>query len=141
LHAWRWIAALGSTTLSLSAFAVTLTLARGVTAIWENNALPGFQHFVQPQTWLKAACPLIETVTLLVEHLQESVPPAKFAAAGLRPPSTDGWIERAIFSFLLFLTTFAGQPAPPLASRIVNLMNPRRNSRNRDRQSCGPCLA
>ena len=56
-----------------------------MTAICENSALPGFQHFVQPQTWLKAAWPLIETATLLVEHLQYSVPPAKFAAAGLRP--------------------------------------------------------
>jgi hypothetical protein len=38
--------ALGSTTFNLSSFAVTLRLARGVTAICEKSAFPGFQHLV-----------------------------------------------------------------------------------------------
>jgi hypothetical protein len=42
--------ALGSTTFSLSAFAVTESLSRGTTATCENSAPLGFQHFVQPQT-------------------------------------------------------------------------------------------
>jgi hypothetical protein len=45
-----WIAALGSTIESLSAFSMTVTLSRGTTATMENNAPLGFQHFVHPQT-------------------------------------------------------------------------------------------
>src|SRR5262252_7199942 len=102
LQAYRLIAAFVSTTLSLSSFAVTLRLAVGVTAICEKSALPGFQHFVQPQTWLNAAWPLMETVTLFDAHLHCNVPPAKFGAAGLRPLSTDGWIASAMVNSLLF---------------------------------------
>jgi hypothetical protein len=85
----------------LSALAVTLSLSRGTTATWENSAPAGFQHLVQPQTWLCALCPLIATVTFPSEHLQVSVPPAKFATAGLMPLSTPGWMENevAIFDF------------------------------------------
>src|SRR2546422_3263723 len=93
VHAYRWIVALGSTTFSLSAFAVTLSLSRGTTATCENSAPAGFQHFVQPQTWLCALWLAIDTVTFLSGHLQVSVPPAKFAAAGLMPLSTAGWME------------------------------------------------
>jgi hypothetical protein len=56
----------------------------------ENKAPFGFQHFVQPQTWLCAICPLMVTVTGSLLHLHLSVPPAKFGAAGLRPESTAG---------------------------------------------------
>jgi hypothetical protein len=44
---------------------------------------------------------LIATATFLSEHLQVSVPPAKFATAGLMPLSTPGWMENevAIFDF------------------------------------------
>src|SRR5687767_778918 len=90
VHACRLIVALGSTTFSLFSFAVTLRLSRGTTATCENSAPLGFQHFVQPQTWLWADWPLIDTATLLSEHLQYSVPPAKFARAGLIPRSTAG---------------------------------------------------
>src|SRR5437773_11737353 len=77
VHAWRWIVALESTTFSFSAFALTFSLSRGTTATCENNAPLGFQHFVQPQTWLWALCVLIVTATLLSEHLHCSVPPEK----------------------------------------------------------------
>ena len=50
------MAAEESTISSLSAFAVTLTVSRGATAICENVAPAGFQHLVQPQTWLWAVC-------------------------------------------------------------------------------------
>src|SRR5215471_21777799 len=85
--------AFGSTTFSFDSFAVTLTLSRGTTATTEKSAPPGFQHFVQPQTWLCADCAPIETVTFCEPHLHESVPPEKPFAAGLKPLSTDGWIE------------------------------------------------
>jgi len=108
VHAYRWIVALGSTTFSLSPFALTLSLSRGATATCENVAPAGFQHLVQPQTWLWALCPLIDTATFLSEHLQYSVPPAKFAAAGLMPLSTAGWMETlAIVDFLLSLSASA----------------------------------
>src|SRR5688572_810160 len=91
--------ALGSTILSLSSFAVTLTLSRDTAATTENSAPAGFQHLVQPQAWLKLDCPLIETTTLRSAHLHCSVPPAKLgAAAGPTPLSTDGWIETAMVS-------------------------------------------
>src|SRR5438270_8560076 len=95
--------ALGSTTFSLSAFALTLSLSRGTTATCENNAPLGFQHFVQPQTWLWALWPLMVTATFPSVHLQYSVPPEKFAAAGLMPRSTAGWMETvlAMIHFLL----------------------------------------
>src|ERR1700720_4205648 len=93
LQAYRWMVAFESTTFSLSALAVTLSLSRGTTATCEKSAPAGFQHFVQPQAWLWALCALIVTTTFLSEHLQVSVPPAKFAAAGLMPLSTAGWME------------------------------------------------
>src|SRR5215831_11789775 len=84
--------ALGSTTFSLSSLAETLRLSRGVTATCENSAPAGFQHLVQPQAWLCAVCPLIDTVTFRSAHLHCSVPPAKFGAAGRMPLSMEGWI-------------------------------------------------
>src|SRR3989442_16036474 len=93
VHAYRWMVADGSTTLSLSSFAVTFSLSRGTTATCENSAPAGFQHLVQPQAWLCALWPVIDTVTFLSEHLQFSVPPAKFGAAGLMPLSIAGWME------------------------------------------------
>src|SRR5882724_11783820 len=54
LQAWRWIVADGSTTLSLFSLALTLRLSRETTATCENSAPCGFQHLVQPQTWLWA---------------------------------------------------------------------------------------
>src|SRR5262245_31573103 len=90
VQACRWIAALESTTFSFCSLAVTLTLSRPVTAICENTAPCGFQHLVQPQTWLKATSPLMLTVTGEDVHLQVSVPPAKLATPGLTPPSTAG---------------------------------------------------
>src|SRR6202035_1182599 len=66
------MAALGSTTLSLSAFLVTRSLSRGTTATCENSAPAGFQHLVHPHC---------------------SVPPAKFGEPGFTPLSTAGWIE------------------------------------------------
>src|SRR5262245_9572031 len=88
--------ALESTTFSLSAFLVTLTLSRGTTATTENSAPLGFQHLVQPQTWLCAVCPLMLTSTGLVAHLQVRVPPVKLCEPGFTPLSTDGWIAFAI---------------------------------------------
>src|SRR4051812_38459019 len=96
VQAWRLIVALGSTTFSFCSLAVTLTLSRPVTATIENSAPCGFQHLVQPHTWLCADWPVIETVTLLLAHLQDSVPPAKLGAAALMPLSTAGWMEVAI---------------------------------------------
>ena len=46
----RWMAALVSTTLSRSAFLVTLSLSRDATATSENMAPAGFQHLVHPHT-------------------------------------------------------------------------------------------
>ena len=86
------MSALGSTTFSLSAFLVTRTLSRGATATWEKSAPPGFQHLVQPHTWLCAHCVLTATSTALLVHRQRSVPPPKSFAAGFSPLSTAGWI-------------------------------------------------
>ena len=90
LQAWRWIAALASTTLSFCAFALTESLSRGTTATSEKVAPAGFQHLVQPQTWLKATLLLMLTVTASLLHLHFNVPPAYPALPALTPPSTDG---------------------------------------------------
>src|SRR5262249_1945433 len=95
LQAWRWMVALPSTTASLSAFFVTLTLSLPTTATTENTAPLGFQYLVQPQGWLCAVCDLMDTSTGSFAHLQVSVPPAKSLAVGLMPLSTEGWIEIA----------------------------------------------
>src|SRR5437899_9580408 len=92
LQACRWMVALESTTASLLPFALTPRLSRVTTATCENSAPFGFQHLVQPHTWLCADCPLIAISTLFCEQLQNSVPPAKFFAAGFNPPSTAGCI-------------------------------------------------
>src|SRR5437660_2901033 len=96
LQAWRWMVALESTIASLSAFATTFSRSRGTTATCAKRAPFGFQHLVQPHTWLCADWPVICTSTLLLEHLHQSEPPAKSFAAGLIPLSTPGCIERAI---------------------------------------------
>ena len=70
------------------------------TATCANNAPAGFQHLVQPHTWLCATCPLISTVTGLLAQRQVKVPPAKPAAARLMP-STAGWM----FTSLLMITS------------------------------------
>src|SRR4030095_784638 len=85
LQACRLITAFESTTANLSSLAVTRTLSRGTTATWENSAPVGFQHLVQPHTWLWAHWLSIATATFLSEQWQSSVPPAKFAAAGFMP--------------------------------------------------------
>src|SRR5687768_3839585 len=90
LQAYRWMVALGSAMASLCAFASTLSLSRGTTATCENNAPFGFQHLVQPHTWLCAHCAWIDTWTRFCEQAHHSVPPAKSDAAGFNPPSTDG---------------------------------------------------
>src|SRR4051794_8149877 len=89
-QAWRWMAALASTTFSLSAFFVTFRLSRGATATIENTAPAGFQHLVQPHTWLYADWLLTVTSTGLLVHLQASVPPEKLAAPAFTPLSTAG---------------------------------------------------
>src|SRR5512142_901136 len=88
VQAWRWIVALGSTTLSLSAFLVTLTLSFEMTATTENVAPFGFQHFVQPQAWLCATFEPRDTST--APHLHTNVPPAKLGLPFLMPLSIDG---------------------------------------------------
>src|SRR5437773_2072186 len=90
LQAWRCIAAFGSTIFSLFAFAVTLSVSRGTTATIEDSAPFGFQHFVQPQTWLCADCDLTDTVTASLLHWQLSVPPANDDDPALTPLSTAG---------------------------------------------------
>src|SRR5687767_11459654 len=85
--------ALGSTTFSLPSFALTRRLSRETTATIEKSAPLGFQHLVQPQTWLWALWPLIATVTGSLLHRHVSVPPSKPCFAGLMPLSTAGWIE------------------------------------------------
>src|ERR1043165_9379757 len=90
LQAWRWMVALPSTTLSFCAFDVTLRLSFGTTATTENTAPAGFQHLVQPQAWLCATLPLMETVTGSLAHLQVSVPPLNFLLPALTPLSIDG---------------------------------------------------
>ncbi len=64
---------------------VTLRLSRATTATCENSAPSGFQHLVQPQTWLWAHWPLIVTCTGLCVQRQVSVPPEKSFAAGFKP--------------------------------------------------------
>src|SRR6185503_5896113 len=87
---------------SLSSLAVTESLSRGTTATCENSAPAGFQHFVQPHTWLCALWLFTDTATFLSEHFQFSVPPLKLAAAPLMPLSTAGWMEGvAMIGFLL----------------------------------------
>src|SRR5438045_9484459 len=88
--------AFSSTILSLLAFAVTLSLSRPMTATTENSAPLGFQHLVQPHTWLNAVFPFRLTVTGEELHLQVSVPPAKSVAPALTPPSTTGCIVYAL---------------------------------------------
>src|SRR5262245_18465600 len=90
VQAWRWIAALASTTLSFSAPLLTDNLSRGTTATWENCAPAGFQHLVQPQTWLCADWVPTVTSTGLLVQWHTSVPPAKLDAPGLTPSSTAG---------------------------------------------------
>src|SRR6516165_6417512 len=92
--------AFSSTTFSLWPFAVTPSLSRPITAIIEKSAPSGFQHFVQPHTWLKAVLPFNVTVTGEELHLQVSVPPAKSVLPDFTPLSTAGWIEVAmVFSW------------------------------------------
>src|SRR5271169_6879938 len=93
VQAWRWIAAEESTTFSLLSLAVTLRLSRGTTATMEKSAPAGFQHLVQPQTWLWALWPLMVTSTASCLQLQWSLPPPKLTAAGFTPASTEGWID------------------------------------------------
>ena len=50
----------------------------------------GFQHLVQPQTWLCAVFEPGPTSTLSVAQWQCSVPPAKSGLPGFTPPSTAG---------------------------------------------------
>jgi hypothetical protein len=77
-----------------------LRLSRPITEICAKVAPEGFQHFVQPQTWLYATSPCKLTVTGEEAHLQVSVPPAKLGTPGFTPPSTAGCIEIAMmFSF------------------------------------------
>src|SRR2546425_3184105 len=95
LQAWRWIVAFGSTIFSLLPLALTLTLSRGATATCANSAPLGFQHLVQPQTWLCALCALTDTLTGLDVHRQLSVPPPKPGVPAFTPLSTAGWIEIA----------------------------------------------
>src|SRR3954453_21044429 len=112
--------AVGSTTFSFCSLAVTLTLSRPVTATIENSAPCGFQHLVQPHTWLCADWPVIETVTLLSAHLQDSVPPAKLGAAGLMPLSTAGWMEVAIsMTSLVSCASLAAAPCGAVCNRPV----------------------
>src|SRR5689334_6474419 len=92
VQAWRWMGAFSSTSFSLLAFAVTLTLSRPATPPSENTAPCGCQHLVQAHTWLNATLDEIFTVTGLLLHWQVSVPPAKPGLPGLTPPSTEGWI-------------------------------------------------
>src|SRR5262245_38839119 len=93
VQAWRWMAALASTTLSLSPLRVTCSLSRGTTATCENSTPEGFQHLVQPHTWLCALWLATLTSTGFVAHRHCRVPPAKLGLPGLTPPSTAGWIE------------------------------------------------
>src|ERR671924_8933 len=90
LQAWRWMAALLSTTLSFWPLADTVRLSRGTTATTENTAPAGFQHLVQPQAWLCATLPLMVTVTGSEAQRQVSVPPLNFLLPALTPLSIDG---------------------------------------------------
>src|SRR3954447_19255250 len=90
VQAWRWIAALASTIESFWPLAATLRLSLPATATTENTAPAGFQHSVQPQAWLWATLPLMETVTGSLAQRQVSVPPLNFLAPALTPLSIDG---------------------------------------------------
>src|SRR5579862_5783288 len=63
-----------------------------MTATMENSAPFGFQHLLQPHTWLNAVLPCRVTVTGWELHRQVSVPPAKSLLPGCTPLSTAGWI-------------------------------------------------
>src|SRR5690349_23125190 len=89
-HAWRWMVADGSTTVSRCGL-LTATFSFGTTATTEKTAPAGFQHFVQPQAWLCATLPLIVTVTGSSVQWHVSVPPLNFLAPALTPLSIDGW--------------------------------------------------
>src|SRR5688572_7356020 len=91
LQAWRWMVALLSTTASRCALEVTARFSRLTTATTENFAPAGFQHLVQPQAWLCATLPLMETVTGSLAQWQVSVPPLNFLAPAFTPLSIDGW--------------------------------------------------
>src|SRR5687767_5409271 len=80
VQACRWMAALASTVFSFCSLAVTVRLSRPTTATTENLAPGGFQHLVQPQAWLWATLPLMETVTGSEAQWQVSVPPLNFLA-------------------------------------------------------------
>src|SRR5262245_53840001 len=95
------MAAAGSTIFNFCALAVTDTLSLPMTAICANTDPSGFQHLVQPQTWLCATLPFRPTVTGLEVHLQEIVPPAKLAEPGFTPLSTAGCILTAMMLFLV----------------------------------------
>ena len=69
---------------------VTSTASREITATWLKTAPAGFQHLVQPQTWLCAVCPFSATRTWLLPHRQCSVPPAKPGWLAAMPLSTAG---------------------------------------------------
>jgi hypothetical protein len=62
----------------------------------ENNAPSGFQHLLQPQTWLCAVWLDTLTLTGLSLHLQTSVPPLKPLAAFQSPLATEGCMEIAL---------------------------------------------
>ena len=80
----------GLTTFSLSPFRVTVSLSRGTTATSENSAPFGFQHCVQPHTWLCAQFAVMLTSTGLLSHRQRSVAPAKSCVPTCTPLSTAG---------------------------------------------------
>ena len=54
---------------------LTLAISRDTTATWLKIAPPGFQHFVQPQTWLCAVCAPTRTFTRRSVQWQVSTPP------------------------------------------------------------------
>src|SRR5215467_6908888 len=96
--------AFSSTIFSLLPFALTESFSRPMTATWEKSAPLGFQHLVQPQTWLNAVLPARLTVTGAEVHLQVSVPPAKSLLPALTPPSTAGCMFTAMmFSWFAFV--------------------------------------
>src|SRR6186713_1162209 len=95
-QAFRWMAALSSTTLIFCPLAVTLTLSIGVTAMTEKRAPLGFQHLEQPQAWLCRTLPVISTSTLSLGQWQRRVPPVKLAEPLEKPLSMEGWREGAM---------------------------------------------
>src|SRR4029077_9887150 len=90
VQAYRWIGAFSSTILSLLPLALTVSLSRPMTATMENNDPFGFQHLVQPHTWLKAVLPCSVMVTGADVHRQVRVPPGKSVLPGFTPLSTAG---------------------------------------------------